>query len=248
MVLYYSGTGNSQLVARKIASAIGDELVSINQRMKYGIKEKLQSERPFVFVSPVYAWQLPRVVSQWIREAVFSGNNHAYFVVTAGDDCGNASHYAHKLCKEKDFIFSGLALVVMPENYIAMFPVPDKEEARRIIEKAHPKIEEIANYINVSKPLPKITPSLIGGLKSGPINSLFYRFCVSDKGFTVSNKCISCVICVQRCPLNNVVMENSRPAWKGNCTHCMDCICSCPVEAIEYKNISKGKPRYDIME
>ncbi len=248
MVLYYSGTGNSQHVAKKIADAIGDELISINDYIKYDKKEELTSERPFVFVSPVYAWRLPRLVMKWIQETTFAGNCKAYFVLTAGDDCGNAIHYAHKLCLEKDFIFCGLALVVMPENYIAMFPVPDKEKARRIIEKAHPKIEEIATYINDSKPLPKIKPSLIGKLKSGPINSMFYRFCISDKGFTVSDKCISCEICILRCPLNNVVMENGRPVWKGNCTHCMACICSCPVEAIEYKNIAKGKPRYDIME
>ena len=248
MVLYYSGTGNSQYVAKKIADATGDELISINDHIKYGKKEELISERPLVFVSPVYAWQLPRLVMKWIRETTFIGNRHAYFVMTAGDDCGNATHYAHKLCLEKEFIFYGLALVVMPENYIAMFPVPDKEEAQSITKKAQPDIEKIVACINDSKPLPKIEPSLIGKLKSGPINSLFYRFCVSDKGFTVSDKCISCEICVLRCPLNNVVMENSRPAWKGSCTHCMACICSCPVEAIEYKNISKGKPRYEIME
>ncbi len=248
MVLYYSGTGNSQHVAKKIADSIGDELISINDHIKNCKKEELVSERPFVFVSPVYAWQMPRLVVKWIRETTFVGNRNAYFVMTAGDDCGNAAHYVHKLSLEEGFNFCGLSLVILPENYIAMFPVPDKEEAQRIIEKAQPKIDEIASHIIDSKPLPKITPSLIGRLKSGPINSLFYRFCVSDKGFTVSDKCISCELCVKRCPLNNVVMNNSRPAWRGNCTHCMACICGCPVEAIEYKNISKGKPRYDIME
>ncbi|MDU1855461.1 MAG: flavodoxin, partial [Clostridium baratii] len=29
-----------------------------------------------------------------------------------------------------------------------------------------------------------------------------------------------------------------------NCTHCMACICGCPVQAIEYKNKTKGRNRY----
>ena len=31
MVFYFSGTGNSALVARQIAEGLGDEMVSINQ-------------------------------------------------------------------------------------------------------------------------------------------------------------------------------------------------------------------------
>ena len=34
MVLYFSGTGNSRYVAKKIAEISGDEIISINQRVK----------------------------------------------------------------------------------------------------------------------------------------------------------------------------------------------------------------------
>jgi LysM repeat protein len=39
-------------------------------------------------------------------------------------------------------------------------------------------------------------------------------------------------------------LAEGKPQWGRNCTHCMACICACPSEAIEYKNKSKGKPRY----
>lgn len=35
MVLYFSGTGNSRYVAKRIADALGDELLSMNERIKY---------------------------------------------------------------------------------------------------------------------------------------------------------------------------------------------------------------------
>ncbi len=45
-------------------------------------------------------------------------------VLTCGVGCGNAAAYAQKLCTEKGLRFCGLAPVVMPENYLAMFATP----------------------------------------------------------------------------------------------------------------------------
>ena len=36
MILYFSGTGNSRYVARKIAEISGDDVISINERLKKG--------------------------------------------------------------------------------------------------------------------------------------------------------------------------------------------------------------------
>ena len=54
--------------------------------------------------------------------------------------------------------------------------------------------------------------------------------------------------CVKLCPLNNVEMDGSRPAWGKRCTHCMACICGCPHEAIEYKNKTQGRRRYYLQD
>lgn len=67
MVLYFSGTGNSQFVAVRIAEMTADdEVVSINQSIKSGRNVAIHSERPLVFVVPTYSWRIPRVVEQWI--------------------------------------------------------------------------------------------------------------------------------------------------------------------------------------
>lgn len=248
MIFYFSGTGNSQLTAKQIAETIGDEIISINQYLKEGKKITFQSERPLVFVTPTYAWRMPKVVANWIRETSFKGNSNAYFVLTCGGSSGNAEAYARKLCTEKGLCFCGLAPVVMPENYVAMFAVPDKSESNAIIEKAKPCIAELAARIQKGTPFPETPISFKSRLLSGPVNLLYYPFVVHDKGFTVSNGCVSCKKCSQRCPLNNIDMVNGKPIWKGNCTHCMACIGGCPTEAIEYKSASKGKHRYYIMK
>jgi ferredoxin len=187
-------------------------------------------------------------VEQWILKTTFSGSRDAYFVLTCGDGCGNASSYVRTLCKEKRFQFRGLASVVMPENYLALFPTPDEAESKNILARAKPQIDALAAQIKKGDPFSEPKVSLLGKLESGPANPLFYRFAVKDKGFTASSACTACGLCAKRCPLNNITLEEKVPTWHGNCTHCMACIAGCPTDAIEYKNKSKGKHRYYIME
>ena len=85
MILYFSGTGNSQYVAVKIAEIIGDgQVFSINRAIKSGEKTVIRSEGPLVFVAPTYSWRLPRVVERWILETDFRGNRDAWFILTCG--------------------------------------------------------------------------------------------------------------------------------------------------------------------
>lgn len=248
MVFYFSGTGNSQLAAKQIASELGDEIISMNQYLKKGGKNTFYSERPLVVVAPTYSWQMPKVVERWIRETEFEGNQNIYFVLTCGGSVGNAAAYAKKLCGEKGLRFSGLALVAMPNNYVALSNTPDKAECAAILEKAGARVASLAALIQKGEPFPEAAISLKDRMNSGPVNRLFYALFVHDKGFAASDACISCGKCAQRCPLNNIRMEEGKPVWNGNCTHCMACIGGCPVEAIEYKSASKGNRRYYIME
>ncbi len=248
MVFYFSGTGNSQLAAKQIAAELGDELVSINACLKKGEKRTFHAERPLVFVAPTYAWRMPKVLERWIRETEFEGNQNIYFVLTCGGSVGNAAAYAKKLCEEKGLRFFGLALVAMPNNYVALSNTPDKAECAAIREKAGARVASLAALIQKGEPFPEAAISLKDRMNSGPVNRLFYALFVHDKGFAASDACISCGKCAQRCPLNNIRMEDGKPVWNGNCTHCMACIGGCPVEAIEYKSASKGNRRYYIME
>lgn len=174
-----------------------------------------RSERPLVFVAPTYAWRMPKVVAHWIRETSFEGNRNAYFILTCGGSVGNAAVYARKLCTEKGIHFCGLAPVVMPENYVAMFAVPSETESHAIIENAKPHIAELAARIQKGEHFPETPMSFRNRLLSGPINLLYYPLAIHDKGFTVSSDCVSCKKCAQRCPLNNIDMVNGKPLWKG---------------------------------
>lgn len=244
MILYFSGTGNSRYTAQAIQKTTNDDIVSMNDLIKKGSKGSLHSHEPFVFVTPTYGWRIPKVVEAFIQNTDFKGSSQAYFILTCGTGTHNAVHYAMKLCNEKKFDFMGFSTVIMPENYIAMFDVPDKVQADSIIKKALPQILAVGDRIKQHQFLNVEKVTIYSRFISRFINSLFYMTSVSAKGFYVTNACVGCKKCVTLCPLNNIRMEGNKPSWWKDCTHCMACICACPKEAIEYKNKSKGKPRY----
>ena len=244
MILYFSGTGNSRYIAQRLAAATGDALMSINDRIRQGGTQSVDGGRRLVFVTPTYCWRIPRLVERWIRDTDFPGAMQAWFVMSCGDDIGNAGGGLSRLCAAKGWAYMGVAPVVMPENYLAMFPVPGPEEAEKIIRKAAPEIVRAAGHIRAGHAFPERRPGLLDRVKSGVINAPFYALCVRADAFRADERCTGCGRCAQLCPLGNIRLADGRPVWGADCTHCMACIAHCPVQAIEYGRRSAGKPRY----
>ena len=244
MILYFSGTGNSKYVAQRIADALDEPLCSLNDRIKSGDTAPVETGGRLIIVTPTYAWRIPRIVREWLLNTTLTGAKQAWFVMTCGGEIGNAGKYNHALCQEKGLTCMGTAQLLMPENYIAMFGAPQASEARQIVSKAEPDIDRAIAAIAAGEQFPPTRNNLYDRFMSGPVNPIFYSFFVKAKAFTTSDACVGCGQCAERCPMNNITLQNGRPVWGGSCTHCMACICYCPVEAIEYGKKSLGKPRY----
>ena len=244
MIIYFSGTGNSTYCAEMLADKTGDEVINSFDFIKNNKNEEFNSKKPWIFVSPTYAWQIPHVFNEFIRKSSFSGDKKAYFIMTCGSDIGNAEKINKAICKEKGFEYMGTAEIIMPENYIALFDAPDQKKSEKIIRHSLPHLAKTAESINNGEYLSKKDIKSADKLKSGMVNKLFYKFYVKSKAFTVSDDCIGCGKCSDNCVLNNITIKDGKPQWGNECTHCMACICGCPTSAIEYGNKSQGKPRY----
>ena len=248
MILYYSGTGNSAHAAKRIADITGDTALNLFDRIRSGDCSPIESDRCWIIVCPTYAWRMPRVVERLLERTELLGSRDVYFILTCGDSIGNAGAYARRLCERKGLHYRGIAKIVMPENYIAMFNAPDEAGARRIVEAAGSRIEAAAQAILADKSLPDEKICFADRFISGPVNPIFYALFVKDRKFYAKDSCIGCGLCERLCPMNNIKLSGGRPVWQGSCTHCMACICSCPEAAIEYGKISAGKPRYKCPE
>ena len=244
MVLYFTGTGNSRYLARRIAEGLEMPLYDLNACIKAWDTAPVQTGRDVVLVTPTYAWRIPRVVSEWLGKTALTGAERIWFVMDCGSEIGNAAGYNRQLAAQKQLQYMGTAQIIMPENYIAMFNVPQKEQAKSIVEQAEPALRKVLTQLRAGQEFPPQREALYDRFMSGPVNPVFYRFFVKADAFRATGACIGCGKCVELCPLNNIHLENGKPVWGKNCTHCMACICHCPKEAIEYGKKSKGKPRY----
>lgn len=244
MILYFSGTGNSEYTAKRLGEVIEDETLNLFERLRTKNYSAISSEKPWVIVTPTYAWRIPHIIDELLRKTELLGNKNIYFVMTCGGEIANAPAYLKQLCSDKNLNFMGCAEIVMPENYLAMFSTPTQDEALKIIAKSESAIDKAALMIKNGEALPEQKISVMNKLCSGIVNTMFYSVFVHAKKFYATDACISCGKCVNACPLNNISLKNGKPAWGTDCTHCMACINRCPKEAIEYGKISKGKPRY----
>lgn len=244
MILYFSGTGNSEYAAKRIGEACRDETVSLFEKIRSRDFSPMHSDSPWVVAVPTYAWRIPRIVQEWLHHTSLSGNRNIYFVMTCGGNIGNAGNYLKKLCTAKGLNYMGCAEIVMPENYIAMFSAPAKEDALAIIGQAEQVIDNAALLIKKGEPFIQPAVTVKDKLNSGFVNNIFYPAFVHAKKFYATDACISCGKCAKVCPLSNIHLDRGKPVWGKNCTHCMACICRCPAEAIEYGRHSKGLVRY----
>lgn len=241
MIAYFSGTGNSRLVARMLGELTGDETVSIPDMVRKG-KKSLESNRPIVIVSPIYAWKVPRFVEEFIENTEFTGSSMVYFVMTCAGDAGFNSKYVENLCNRKGLEFMGEVDLTMPDNYILMENPPSKEESERIVRNIVPTVRETAQHISDGERISN--KCLLGMFKTYILNPMFYKFYIGCDGFHVTKGCDGCGRCVSDCPTGCIVMKDGRPSWSGNCIQCLACINRCPMKAIEYKEKTKGRGRY----
>lgn len=103
MILYFTGTGNSRHVANQIAKVTGEQIEDIAIYLRQNDIGHYHSDRPYVFVGPVYAGRYPRVMTDYIRKAEFTGSRQAYFVATCAETPWITAKYAKRLAEEKRF-------------------------------------------------------------------------------------------------------------------------------------------------
>ncbi len=221
MIIYFSGTGNSEYVAKRIAEHVDDETLNLFKRIKESDFSDLESQKPWVVVAPTYAWQLPRMLRDYLKKIKLTGNQKIYYILTCGAGMGGAGKYAEIMTEEMGMEYMGCAQIVMPENYIAMFPVPDMEESVKIISKASRSIKRLGLKIVDGKPFKNKRG---GKFLSTVINNVFYTFGIKDKKFITLDSCTGCGHCTDVCPLNNIPVTDGTVKWTGNCALCLACI------------------------
>ncbi|GMO62574.1 MAG: EFR1 family ferrodoxin [Treponemataceae bacterium] len=238
IVFYFSGTGNSLAVAKRISKELENcEIVSM---AKPHIFTKQYDRIGFIY--PTYFWGLPKKVIEFIGNTNFDSNRNAYFysVTTYGGDAGNAVYQMCKLLHKKHGIKLNYGQKLqMFSNYVIMYDM--SENIDEITKNSNEKLVPIIDAIKAKR--------------NNTINKLTNIFCFvnksflkkvsdMDKNFTVNDNCTGCGICKEVCPVKNIEIENNKPKYSHHCEQCLACIQFCPQKAINYKNVTQNRRRY----
>jgi ferredoxin len=242
-IYYFSGTGNSLYVAKKIQAHLDEtELIQITSQER-DKRPSIQADM-LGFVFPVYAWGPPKLVEEFIKTAHVDTPAYLFAVATNGGGPGNTLKYTEKLFKKKGLKLDGAFDIKMPNNYITGSNPSSPEEAKTLLEAQLPQISDICARIAGQE---KRAAAGDGRLKTAFIHPLFTTFAGKQQGkkFSASEKCNACGICEKLCPVNNIHLNSEKqPTWGTACEFCLACINWCPTQAIESGTATKGRNRY----
>jgi ferredoxin/flavodoxin len=249
-IYYFSGTGNCLSIAKELACELsGSTLYSIAKVMK-AVRESEKNFSPkadkIVIVTPVYMAGLPRIVAEFLGRIKLEEGKKVYALATHGGMPGKVLEQIEKILSENGPKLSGGYLINMPGNCITLYSASDKNRQDSLIRVAKLRVKDIALAIREGKD-EKIERNLflLNGLLSGPVyRSVIKKFKDNDKGFYATEKCNSCELCVDICPVDNIEMKDRKPVWRHNCEQCMACIQWCPVEAIQHGEKTIKRKRY----
>ena len=249
MIFYFSGVGNSAWVARHLAERLQDNVLSVAEEINKGINYVAKPGEKVGFVFPVYGWEPPKIVLDFVGKIQMNCPDYLYFVCTCGDDVGKTTKVFESAIRAKGWKCNAGFSVTMPDTYVCLpgFDVDDKATLQLKMENATARVEYIAGEllkgVQMAKfdcyegPLPYTKTYVLGGL--------FRAFLMSPKPFKATDKCTACGLCAKKCPVHNIKVED-KPQWGNNCTMCLACYHACPHHAIEYGKRTKNKGQYSI--
>jgi ferredoxin len=244
-IYYFSGTGNSLYVAKKIQEQLGDtQLIKITAALR-DQPPTIQVE-VFGLVFPVYAWGPPVIVEEFLKKATIRKPGYLFVVATHGGGPESALKAVEKILLKQGLAPDSAFDIAMPGNYIVGSNPPAGEEMQTILRTAEAKLADIlgkiAGRVKTTVPVGQFP----GMLKTLIIHPLFAKFIhTQDKKFLATEKCTGCGICAQVCAVQNISLNSaSRPEWQHHCEYCLACINWCPVQAIEYGEATRQRNRY----
>jgi NAD-dependent dihydropyrimidine dehydrogenase PreA subunit len=266
MVYCFSGQGNSRLVALTLAEKLSQEVTHITADTLDAASSlpAPDTDKPNVWVFPVHAWGVPRVVERFIATlAVTSpaaegipkvkksaeGISVHHMIATCGDDIGRTDQLWAKMIRARSWHVGGMFSLTMPNTYVCLpgFNVDSEALATEKLAKAKVDLDNIAQRIatNRANGLCMVTPGAMPWVKSRILRPLFNFALMSPRPFRCdAAKCKGCGTCAAACPMHNISVEKGgTPRWRKRCTMCLACYHTCPVGAVAYGHVTAGKGR-----
>ncbi len=233
LIVCYSGTGCSELVARTLAGAFEAQGSTAQMRMlRHGQPQDTPPHDLLVVVYAVHACNAPQAVYDWIAGVADGAGRPAAVLSVSGGGEVSPNTACRVGCirrlRRKGYDVRYDRMVVMPSNWIVATAEP---LAVKLLEALPGHMSRVAadllsGVVRHSQPLFwDRALSALGELEK-PGARLFGRHLRSK------SSCTGCGWCAQHCPAGNIAMRSGRPVFGAKCHLCLCCVYGCPRHAI----------------
>jgi ferredoxin len=256
-VWWFSGTGNSLVVARELARLLDSRCEPMTRLLDGGVAPRRGEDCVLVF--PSYFGAIPAIVARFAAAAAEAGPASATAIATYGGGAGESFDQLEEIFGSRGVALRSRYGLHLPQN---SFSKP-WENSRALFDRAlHFRLPRIAREIDAGAPADVRDQAALGRLMSPlrpGLRSLYRKVLLksagmeddpalsnrdligpSDRSYRALGACTGCGLCERLCPVANIEMRDGRPGWLGRCEGCLSCYHHCPGRAISGGLAAKG--------
>lgn len=225
MIYYFSTTGNSLALARKLGEALDDKIISITRTSGTVL------EGPAIgLVFPVYYGDVPANVAEFVRSHDFPEGSYVYALGTCGSTWGRSFRTLQQMLEAKGCRLSWSRAVPLIANSTICsrshigydLKKLEKEDAvaREAAEAEKKRLEDHSQEQD----------SLMAGLFDTWLGRKLGEWYLGIQ--VAPDRCVRCGACVRLCPVENIHLGEKYAVMGDHCLHCLACLHGCPHQAI----------------
>jgi Pyruvate/2-oxoacid:ferredoxin oxidoreductase delta subunit/flavodoxin len=238
-IFWYSGTGNSFIVAEKLAQTFADNGFSTSLvQIRQGLIPEISADELIGLVFPIAVGGTYPFVWEFFNRLPPAANR-IFMVDTLGGYSGGIKGPLAKKLRAKGYHPAGALEIVMPENFPPGRQISEAGRARikagleLAAEFVNSLLSETATWTDIP-----VLSDLIGLACRFKSPWSFMRRIFSLR--IDRDKCLKCGLCVKLCPIDNIKSTDSGvPVIEKACQSCMRCIAFCPASAIATRGGSR---------